>query len=285
MSEIDFERGQFGTKAIIKVRWRDSLLELLVNRDIAELELNIGKGWRGKDIEFVKHLPRLQSLIVQDDTLEQIEPIHYLHELVELNLSTYSDIPVNFNAFPKLTGCWFEWIKGSDSLFDCRGLKSLGVNNYKKKSSEPFSNLKQLEKLSLLNSGVEDLKGIFELTDLTCIRIARLRKITSLSGIAALKNLEVLEIGTCKGIGSVSETFSLGKLKALFLLNIGNIDTLHGLENLTELEQFIFDESTCIIDGDISPVLSLKKLKKISFQNRSHYTHTREDFGKLYFGS
>jgi len=284
MSEIDFEQGQFGTKAIIRVKWHDSLLHLLLNRDIQELELNIGKGWRGKSIEFLQELPQLKSLTILDETLDLIEPIHCLSELVDLHLSSYSDIPVNFSAFPKLTKCWFEWIKGSDSLFDCTGLKSLGINSYKKKSSEPFSNLDKLEQFSLLNSGVEDLKGVFGLTKLTSIRIARLRKITSLSGIEALENLEALEISTCKGISSFTEIFSLTKLKTLFLLNTGNIETLHGIEKLTELEEFLFYESTNIVDGDISPLLALKKLKSISFQNRKHYTHRREDFGKLYYG-
>lgn len=285
MSEIDFEQGKFGVKATIKTKWKDSLIDLLVNRDIRELELNIGKGWRGKNIEFLKELPHLRSLVIGDLTLELIEPIHYLHELIELELETYSDSPVNFNAFPKLTSCWFEWIKGSDSLFDCRNLKSLGVNNYKKKSSEPFSRLMKLEQLALLNSPVEDLAGLFELKHLKELRIARLSKITDLGQISLLKELKILDIGTCKGIRSVSEVFFLGKLKALFLSNIGDIETLRGIESLTELEQLIFDESTNIVDGDLSPILSLKRLKKISFQNRRHYTHRREDFGKLYFGS
>ncbi len=285
MNDIDFEHGRFGTKATIRVKWHDSLLEFLLDRDIRELELNIGKGWRGESIEFLKELPQLKSLIIGDLTLELIEPIHYLHELVELVLETYSDTPVNFNAFPKLQSCWFEWIKGSDSLFERTGLKILGVNNYKKKSSEPFSRITKLEQLSLLNSPVEDLSGVFRLTNLRFLRITRLHKITSLSGIAALNGLEELEIQTCKGIGSVSEIFRLGRLKALFLSNIGNIETLRGIENLTELEQLIFDESTNIVNGDLSPVLSLKKLEKISFQNRRHYTHRREDFGTLYFGS
>ncbi|MBL8183413.1 MAG: hypothetical protein JNK51_00670 [Blastocatellia bacterium] len=285
MSEIDFEQGKFGVKATIKTKWKDSLIDLLVNRDIRELELNIGKGWRGKNIEFLKELPHLRSLVIGDLTLELIEPIHYLHELIELELETYSDSPVNFNAFPKLTSCWFEWIKGSDSLFNCRNLKSLGVNNYKKKSSEPFSRLMKLEQLALLNSPVEDLAGLFELKHLKELRIARLSKITDLGQISLLKELKILDIGTCKGIRSVSEVFFLGKLKALFLSNIGDIETLRGIESLTELEQLIFDESTNIVDGDLSPILSLKRLKKISFQNRRHYTHRREDFGKLYFGS
>ncbi|MBX3268076.1 MAG: hypothetical protein KF831_15360 [Acidobacteria bacterium] len=285
MSEIDFEQGKFGVKATIKTKWKDSLIDLLVNRDIRELELNIGKGWRGKNIEFLKELPHLRSLVIGDLTLELIEPIHYLHELIELELETYSDSPVNFNAFPKLTSCWFEWIKGSDSLFDCRNLKSLGVNNYKKKSSEPFSRLMKLEQLALLNSPVEDLAGLYELKNLKELRIARLSKITDLGQISLLKELKILDIGTCKGIRSVSEVFFLGKLKALFLSNIGDIETLRGIESLTELEQLIFDESTNIVDGDLSPILSLKRLKKISFQNRRHYTHRREDFEKLYFGS
>lgn len=285
MSEIDFEQGRFGVKATIKTKWKDSLIDLLVNRDIRELELNIGKGWRGKNIEFLKELPHLRSLVIGDLTLELIEPIHYLHELIELELETYSDSPVNFNAFPKLTSCWFEWIKGSDSLFDCRNLKSLRVNNYKKKSSEPFSRLMKLEQLALLNSPVEDLAGLFELKHLKELRIARLSKIADLGQISLLKELKILDIGTCKGIRSVSEVFFLGKLKALFLSNIGDIETLRGIESLTELEQLIFDESTNIVDGDLSPILSLKRLKKISFQNRRHYTHRREDFGKLYFGS
>lgn len=285
MSKVDFEQGKFGLKAIIKVRWEDSLLRLLLERNIRELELNIGKGWRGKSIEFLKELSQLQSLEIHDETLELIEPIHYLPNLAELELATYSDFPVDFHAFPKLENCGFEWIKGSDSLFDCKSLKGLGLNSYKKKSSEPFSNLVNLERLTLLNSPIENLNGIVKLVGLVYLSIANLGKVTSLIGIDALRDLEVLEIDRCKGISSVSEAFSLSKLKNLFLLNTGDIETLRGIENLTELEQLIFDESTNIVDGDLSPILSLKKLKKISFQNRRHYTHKREDFGKLYFGS
>jgi len=284
MNEIDFEQGQFGTKATIKVPWHDSLLELLLKHDIRELELNTGKGWRGKNIEFLKEFSMLRSLTILHQSLDLIEPIHYLHELVDLHLTTYSDIPVDFSAFPKLTDCWFEWIKGSDSLFDCKDLKSLGVNNYKKKSSKPFSNLEHLENVTILNSTIEDLDGIFELTQLKEIRIANLRKITSLKGIEALKNLEVFDMDTCKNINSISEIFSLTKLKKLFILNSGNIDTIHGLENLSDLTDFILYESTNILDGDLSSISKLKHLKKVAFKNRRHYTHACEEFGKLYFG-
>jgi hypothetical protein len=282
MSEIDFEQGQFGTKAIIKVKWHDSLLELLLKKDIQELELNIGKGWRGKNIEFLKELRHLRSLTIGDETLDLIQPIHYLHELVELKLETYSNIPVDFSVFPKLTKCWFEWIKGSDSLFDCKGLKSLGINNYKKKSSESFANLVNLEKLSLLNSDVENLDGIVKLINLTYLRLANLRSLTSLNGIQNLTNLTELEIQRCKGMYSVSEIFQLVRLRRLLLLDLGNIETIHGIESLSELREFLFYESTNVDDGNLSPILKLKNLSTISFRNRRHYTNRREDFGRLY---
>jgi hypothetical protein len=64
------------------------------------------------------------------------------------------------------------------------------------------------------------------------------------------------------------------------LLNIGNIETIKGIENLKDLNDFIFYESTNILDGDLYPITKLENLKKIAFQNRRHYSHKREDFLK-----
>ena len=63
---------------------------------------------------------------------------------------------------------------------------------------------------------------------------------------------------------------------------MGNIESIKGIEELKELSIFLFYESTNIIDGDISPVFKLANLSKISYQNRKHYSHKREEFGKLY---
>jgi hypothetical protein len=282
IDNIVFEQGMYGTKAIIKSAWQDSFLKILLNKEINELELNDGKGWRGENVNFLQSLPNLKSLTIIDFNIKSIDAVHCLHELQKIQFSTYSKVPINFNSFPKLTNCGFEWIKGSDSLFECSNLKNLGINRYDKRSSDVFSQLVNLEKLTILNSPIENLQGLSSLRKLLYLSMANLKEVTALRGLEDLQQLEELEIQRCKGIGDISEVFRLNKLKRLLLIDIGDIASIKGIENLKELKDFLFYESTNIIDGDLSPILKLKNLSKISFQNRKHYTHRREDFGKLY---
>jgi hypothetical protein len=71
---------------------------------------------------------------------------------------------------------------------------------------------------------------------------------------------------------------SLLCLKKLFLNNCGDIQSLRPIQSLKDLEWVIFYESTNVLDGDLTPILHLKKLSRLSFQNRRHYSHKREEF-------
>lgn len=125
---IIFEKGEYGQRAIIIGEWKTIYLETFIAKNIIELELNDGKGWKGKNIDFLIDLPFIQSLTIIDFTINSIEPINYLFELKTLELITYSKTPVNFENFTKLENCNFEWIKGSDTLFKLKTLKKLFIN-------------------------------------------------------------------------------------------------------------------------------------------------------------
>ncbi len=282
MMNIEFINGKFGIKAIVKTIWQDSFLKVLLEKRVNELELNTGKGWNGESVDFLQYFPDLEALILINQRIKSVEEIHYLRNLKELTISTYSKKSIDFSCFPKLVNCNFEWITGSESLFKNQAIKNLGINSYSGKSSAVFSQLINLEKLTILNSNIEDLNGIFILKNLKYLSITNLKKINSLDGIKKLYQLEDLEIQRCRGLNKISEIFELTELRKLFLLDLGEIDSIKGIQELKKLEIFLFYESTNIVDGDISPLLELKKLTKISFQNRRHYTHRREDFGKLY---
>lgn len=281
-NNIELTNGSFGIKAIIKGYWKDAYIKFLLTNNIQEIELNDGKGWCGENVDFLSTIPNLKSLTLIDFKIKSIEPIHCLSGLSKLELLTYSNTPINFNAFPNLVECSFEWIKGSDSLFKVSNVQKLFVNTCNKKNSDIFSELVNLEELSILNSSIEDIQGLSALKHLKTLRLGNLKKVTSLHGIQNLLELEELEIQKCKGISSISEVFYLNNIRRLLLNDLGNIETIKGIDNLIKLENLLFYESTNIIDGDLFPITRLASLNKISYQNRKHYTHKREEFGKLY---
>lgn len=281
-NKIEFENGPFGIKAIIKGVWQDTYLKLLFKKEVQELELNEGKGWHGDNLDFLKFIPNLKSIIIIDFSIQSIQPIHSLISLTHLRLLTNCKKPINFMSFPELEYCDFEWIKGSESLFECKRLKGLGINRFNNKSSALFANLNDLERLTILNAKIENIDGINELKKLKYLSISNLKNLNSLKGLQNLHELEELEIQRCKGLYDVSIIFKLTKLKRLLLIDLGDISSIMGLENLTGLRDFLFYESTNVIDGDLFPITKLSSLRKISYQNRKHYTHKREDFVKLY---
>lgn len=283
-NRVIFNEGLLGTKATIEGPWKKEYLELLLEKNVQELELNDGKGWYGDNVQFLEQLPHLKSLIIIDLNIKSIEPIHSLNGLTKLEIITYSNDPINFTDFPQLLECSFEWIAGSETLFESSTLQKLFINEYTKKDSTVFSGLFNLKELSILNSPIENLEGLSKLKSLNYLRLGNLKNLNSLHGIGSLQGIEELEIQRCKGISDVSEVFKLNKLKRLLLIDLGDITSIHGIEYLTELKDFLFYESTNILDGDLSPLTQLKNLKTVSYQNRRHYSHKREDFGELYFG-
>lgn len=281
-NKILIEEGSYGKKASINTAWHNDFIKILNDSEIKELELNDGKGWSCNSLDFINNLPDLKALTIIDLKIENIEPIHFLKGLLKLEIITYCKTPLNFKSFPNLIECSLEWRRGSETLFELANLKTLFINNYDKKESNAFSSFSKLEDLSILNSKTVNLEGVSQLGELKKLRIANLKYLNDLKGLEYLKQLEVLEIQKCKSVNDVSPIFLINRLNHLSLIDLGVIRSLKGIDNLTDLSTLLFYESTNVEDGDLTPLFKLKKLKKISFQNRKHYSHKREEFGNLY---
>ena len=275
---IKLEDGKYGLRAVVVTAWTKEMAPFLLDRHVAELELNDGKGWQGNDLELLAELPQLRSLIITDLQIPSVEPIHFLHDLRLLKVMTYCKTEIRFSAFPRLEECVLEWRPKATSLFDCTTLKSLFVNNYKGQNTDSFGRLTNLESLAILNAPIKDLTGLTALRKLRSLRLGNLRTLTSLAGIQELTNLEELTIHTCRKIYSIDELGYLCKLRKLVLNNDGDIESFKPLARLTGLELVVFCESTNVMDGDLSALLTQKKLPGVSFQNRKHYSHRREEF-------
>lgn len=274
---LTFEDGRYGRRAVLYAEWSEGLEKQLKEHEVVELELNMAKGWRGADLSFLTRLSFLEAFDILDLTIEDVTPIHALHKLRRLGLTTYCSTEIRFSEFPLLETCGIEWRPKAKSLFDCKTLKSLFVNRYKGKDTEPFSNLTNLESLAILNAPIASLHGLSSLGKLKSLRLGALRRLDSLRGIENLKALEVLDINTCRLVNSLAEVGSLFQLRKLFVNNCGDIESLKPLSRLTSLEWVTFSESTNIVDGDLSSLFQMR-LSRVAFQNRRHYSHKREAF-------
>lgn len=283
MEGINLEHGEYGLRAVITSPWRSEFGKYLATNGIRELELNDGKGWRGSDLSFLTDLPHLSSFKIIDLEIRSVEPIHVLHELLALEVITYCNTAITFSAFPLLQECSLEWRSGATSLFEVRTLKKLFLDDYKGRDVNAFARLTELESLAILNAPVENLFGLSDLTKLKSLRLANLKCLRSLAGIEPLVNLEELDIHTCPRIGSIDQVGYLSRLRTFHLNNDGNIESLKPLAKLTQLESVLFYESTNIVDGDLSPLFGQQHLTNISFRNRRHYSHSREEFGAAYY--
>jgi hypothetical protein len=271
--DVSLQSGTYGIRAVVHSAWSKEIADL-VRR---ELELNQAKGWHGSDVSFLAEMPDLVSFEIFDFKIRDIAPIHFLHNLRRLGITTYCPTEIKFSAFPGLESCGLEWRPKAASLFDCTMLKKLFVNRYKGNDVSDFGRLVSLESLAILNAPIVNLQGFSSLKRLRSLRLANLRRLTSLAGIEHLVNLEELDVHTCRKICSIKEVGTLSKLQKLFLNNDGDVESLKPLANLAGLVSVLFYESTNIKDGDLSPLLLQKCLANVAFQNRRHYSHRSEE--------
>jgi Leucine-rich repeat (LRR) protein len=276
------EQGPFGIRAVLTSDWSPEIRRDLFKQPIAELELNRGKGWHGRDLSFLSDFPELLALRVNGRTAESVSPIHALHNLRALDIMTYCKTEIRFGEFPHLIECALQWRPKATSLFDCVGLKKLFVTGFSGSDTAPFGRLKNLESLAILGSPVRNLEGLRPLVNLRSLRLGDLRKLETLGAIEDLIQLEKLEINVCRKIGSIEEIGSLINLRELYLDNMGDIQSSKPLESLHQLRRLTFVESTNILDGNLSPLFCLPNLEMTSFQNRKYYSNRREDFRPAY---
>lgn len=279
-SKIRYEKSELGSRALLECPLSQRIHNELLRTRPEELVLNRAEGWRGDDIEFVRHYTWLKSFIILDFKIEDVYPIHALKNLVKLEIITYCKTKIDFLSFPFLKHCSLEWRRGAESIFECRSLESLFINRYKGSSSEPFARLTNLKKLSVLNAPLNEIENFKKLEELRSLRIANLPQLTSLFGLDKLKHLRHLDVSTCKKIDSLEPLSELIALDFLSVSDLGDIPSLRPIRHLKNLDTLLFTESTNIKDGDISILFDLPQLKLVSFMNRRHYSNKREEFAR-----
>ncbi|MCK5581621.1 MAG: hypothetical protein KAJ18_10165 [Candidatus Omnitrophica bacterium] len=271
--------GEFGSHMCLFGELSEPLNKVIKKKGILELELNYAKGWpQGSDLSLLKDIKQLRSFELIDYQASDISVINELIELRSLKINSSRNDVIDCSNFSNLEEISLEWFPNAKSLFDCVSLKSIFVNSCKIENLTVFNKLHNLEVLRLKSPNIERIGDISSLKNLKFIELSNAKKLTSLEGLEAVPSLEALELNRCRKIDEIDSIASLSLLRRLFLIDSGEIESLRSVGNLKDLEQFLFYESTKIVDGDMSFLKSLAKLKEVSFVDRRHYNLTMEDF-------
>ena len=270
--------GNYGNKLIVRSVWQEEFFSIINEYNIIEIELNNAKGWKGSDISFLQNIPNLISLQVIDWQIKDVSPIHHLHKLNTLDINTMCGSTIDFSNFPELENVCLEWREKGKSIFQCKSLNKIFLNNYSGKSLNEFGNLASLTSLSLKSPKLIELGNTSKLVGLKFLGIYNVKKLSSLQGLECLTNLESLEIVHCRLISDIKPLESLAKLKRLQFCDNGDIESLRPIFGLNNIEELYFYESTNVLDGNISPLKALPNLRRISFQDRKHYNCRRAEF-------
>lgn len=284
------------------VHLKESVIHYMVNSGVKALELNESFFEGTMDFEFLKQVPWVESIVILKSNGVNYQSLKYLAGLKKI-VNNYTSEPIDFSVFKKLVVANILWTEDSASLFVCDNLEVLVLHKYKGKKLQKFHNFKKLYHLELINSSIDSLDGIEHLEKLEVIELSYNSKLFDLSMLSKCKKLkkikldslskienlfflekcgalESLSIHNCKRVKDNTSLFKLSELKTLGYLNSGAFATIKGIVFLQKLERFVFYD-TNIADGDLEPILNLRKLNYCYFKDKKHYNLVYKDFAHI----
>ncbi len=180
----------------------------------------------------------LDSLIIRDNEIEEVQYLESLSELKNLDLSDNKIAEIKgLSMLIKLEvlDLGINKIKEIKSLVHLKNLKSLGLSHNKIKEIKGLDKLIHLEKLFIANNKIKEISGLEKLKNLKVLDIEE-AKIKEIKGLEKCFNLEELSIRDNK-IEEIKGLDNLRNLKKLNLTNnkIGEIKGTKYLFSLTEL--------------------------------------------------
>jgi protein phosphatase 1 regulatory subunit 7 len=255
----------------------DACVKYYFTHHIDVLAVNPERGYKAKDIEFLREYPDITRLEILSPRAFKYDlaPISTLHGLRGLRLQ--EAVPLRLAQFARLEEFDGEW----HPKLDLAGskLKRLSLRGYKSSSGDidELPEIGSLVDFGLSQSAVTAIRSISRFQRLRRVRLSHLAKLGALSGVERLLALEVLECHTCRKLSGYDKLSALKHLQRLLLNNCGDIPSLAFLNLMKNLDEFRF-VGTNVVDGDLAPLL---RLKRVGFLAKKQYSHTPEQLDAI----
>lgn len=272
VAEID----GFRALVLLESSWDRSVLRRIDEERLDALSVRV----EGTEVDFLRGFPHLKGLVLNAGRARDLSVLHELSDLetLTLNIPSRPRLQLDFSAFPRLRRLGLYWNPGFESISALANLEELFVFNPPDPDLGRFATLGALRRLELSGgSKLLSTDGIAPLRELRFLGLYHQRSLEELRGLAPLRSLDSLALESCRRVRDIDEISQISTLRMLKLANCGDLPTLEPLRALTRLERFFAWESTRVLDGDLSVLTELPRLREVALRSRRSYRPSVEE--------
>ncbi len=266
----------FGRVFIPSGLWKPEYSTFLRSEGIDGLRLSNSAGWKGSDLQFLSELPFLRSLEIYSWGVRDCSALSSLSELRLVGLECDVRGSVDFGPLGKLEVVLLSWAKAIEGVLQCRRIRNLNVSKWPGVDLMSLTEMEELRELNVSSQKLHSLDGISEFSLLESLDLDRCPKLTSLEGVESCHRMTSFSLSSSKAVVDISVLARCKSLRVVELDSCGAIESLAPLAALHDLERLSFDGDTRVLDGDLSFVESLPKVRELVFAPRGSYNRTRK---------
>lgn len=252
--------------------WTPAADEAVRSRGVSRLVLNYAMGFDEADLGFLRGLP-ISELSLLDRRIEDLGPLYGLSPtLRSLTLEVAPRAELDLARLPGLTSLAAVWPAVRRSVAACTTVESLYLEGYDRDDLAELTHLPLQELVLKERPKVTSLDGVERLAALRTLRVLRAARLERVDALTGLGHLGVLDLERCRQVGCDPVISTLAALTRLNLSETGPMQTLAPIRGCEALETVHLYGSTNVLDGDLSPLLSLPRLRELRMRERAHYS-------------
>ncbi len=192
--------------------------------------------------------------------------------LEDLSVEAAPGARLDLSALSSLVAIAGDWALLGPTIETCRGLRTVSTWSFPEPTLLALGRLRNLVDLTVAGApSLRSLGGVEAMTKLVGLRIFRAPKLEGIESIRALTLLEDVQFEDCSLLYGLGDLAHLKDLRFLSFSDCGPVDSVRPLEDLKSLEVLHLWGSTRIVDGDLSPLTRLPRLRELRIRPRREY--------------
>jgi len=262
-----------GRTLVVTGPWSDDAARALARGEADGLVLNYARGFCEGSLDLLDGGWPVRRLDVLDRSIVDLDPIGRLAGLEELSVQAAADAVLDLGILPGLRSVTGEWALIGRTLSAVAELERVVTWMFAGVDLHAFRDHVVLKTLTIKDAPyLESLSGLGNLPDLAALTIVGAPRLHEIDEVAELSaSLRELKFEECERIDAIDDVGPLVGLRFLGISESGDIASLAPIGSLTQLEALYAWGSTRIVDGDLSPLARLPRLKEIRMRNRRGY--------------